>query len=100
MRFSAYFNDWLYGDGGYYSKLGAIGKSGDFFTSVSTSQFFGGAIANYLISRIDSGDLPSDMLVLEVGAHKGFLLKDIVTFIYTLRPELLSSLRFGVVERF
>ena len=100
MRFSEYFNDWLYGENGYYTTLKPIGKSGDFFTSVSTSQFFGGSIANYLIRRIDEGAIDKNSLVLEIGAHKGFLLKDMVTFIYTLRPELLSTLRFGVVERF
>jgi SAM-dependent MidA family methyltransferase len=100
MKFSEYFDDWLYGDGGYYTELRPIGKDGDFFTSVSTSQFFGGSIANYLIRRIDEGVVATDALVLEIGAHKGFLLKDIVTFIYTLRPALLGSLRFGVVERF
>jgi len=99
LIFSEYFNDWLYGEGGYYGELRPIGKEGDFFTSVSTSQFFGGSIANYLIRRIDEGAVARDALVLEIGAHKGFLLKDIVTFIYTLRPELLGSLRFGVVER-
>ncbi len=100
MRFSEYFNVWLYGENGYYSTLKPIGRDGDFFTSVSTSQFFGGSIANYIIRRIDDGAIAKDALVLEIGAHKGFLLKDIVTFIYTLRPELLQTLRFGVVERF
>jgi SAM-dependent MidA family methyltransferase len=100
MKFSEYFNDWLYGNGGYYTELRPIGKEGDFFTSVSTSQFFGGSIANYLIRRIDEGAVAKDALALEIGAHKGFLLRDIVTFIFSLRPELLSTLRFGVVERF
>jgi SAM-dependent MidA family methyltransferase len=100
LRFSDYFESWLYGYGGYYSSLRPIGKDGDFFTSVSTSQFFGGSIANYIIKQIDNGNIKNSALVLEIGAHKGFLLKDIVTFIYTLRPELLKTLRFGVVERF
>lgn len=100
MIFSDYFNEWLYGNDGYYSTLKPIGKHGDFYTSVSTSQFFGGSIANYIIKRIDEGAISPYSLILEIGAHKGFLLKDIVTFIYTMRPALLTSLKFGVVERF
>lgn len=39
QEFSSYFNDWLYGEDGYYSKYKSIGKSGDFYTAVSTSMF-------------------------------------------------------------
>jgi SAM-dependent MidA family methyltransferase len=100
MNFSNYFNNWLYGVGGYYANYKDIGKEGDFFTSVSTSHFFGGAIANHLIKRIHAGDLPRDTFVLEIGAHHGYLLADIIQFIYTIDPTLLETLTFGIVERF
>jgi SAM-dependent MidA family methyltransferase len=92
--------DWLYGEKGYYSKYREIGKEGDFYTSVSASKFFGGTIAKHIISVIDEGFLPSDTTICEIGAHKGYLLADIVQFIYTLRPELLQTLSFAIVERF
>ena len=98
MRFSEYMDDWLYGNDGYYTKFIEIGKDGDFYTAVSSSMFFGGSIANRLIQVIDEGYLSSETLVVEVGAHKGYMLADIVQFVYTLRPELLESLRFGIVE--
>jgi len=98
--FSAYFNAWLYGPKGYYTQLEQIGKKGDFYTSVSSSKYFGGAIANHLIRRIDSGHLTKESMVLEIGAHQGYLLADIIQFIYTLRPELLQTLSFGIIERF
>ncbi len=100
MKFSEYMYDWLYGESGYYSKYKEIGKKGDFYTAVSTSKFFGGAIAKHIIAVIDEGFLPEDTTICEIGAHKGYLLADIVQFIYTLRPELLETLSFSIVERF
>lgn len=99
-KFSDYMYDWLYGEQGYYSKYKEIGKEGDFYTSVSSSKFFGGTIAKHIISIIDEGFLPCDTTICEIGAHKGYLLADIVQFIYTLRPELLETLSFSIVERF
>lgn len=100
MRFSEYMASWLYADDGYYATYTPIGKSGDFYTAVSTSKFFGGTIANHLIRVIDEGFLSEHCCVCEIGAHHGYLLADVVEFIHTLRPELLETLRFGIVERF
>jgi len=92
--------DWLYGENGYYSNYKEIGKKGDFYTSVSASKFFGGTIAKHIIKIIEEGFLPADTTICEIGAHKGYLLADIVQFIYTLKPELLETLSFTIVERF
>ncbi len=100
MRFCDYMNDWLYGNEGYYASYRPIGKKGDFYTAVSTSKFFGGAIAHHILKRIDEGFLRSDALICEIGAHHGYLLADIIEFLHTLRPQLLQTLRFGIVERF
>ncbi len=97
-KFSSYMQRWLYGKNGYYASMPEIGKNGDFYTSVSTSMFFGGCVANYIVKGIDEGWLGKDVLILEFGAHKGYLLADIIQFIFTLRPQLLESLSFGVVE--
>ncbi len=100
MRFSEYMGEWLYGDDGYYATYKNIGKGGDFYTAVSTSKFFGGTIAKHIISLVDDGFLAKDGIVCEVGAHHGYFLADICEFIYTLRPKLLSSLKFVIIERF
>ena len=100
IKFNTYFNDWLYGQNGYYSNYKQIGKDGDFFTSVSTSSFFGGSIAKKIISSIEEGFLPNNTTILEIGAHHGYLLADVIQFIYTLKPELLQTLDFAIVERF
>lgn len=98
MRFSDYAEEWLYGADGYYTKAPAVGKRGDFFTSVSVSRFFGGAIANNIIKLIRSGEFSEHLTVCEVGAHQGYLMADIVQFIYTLAPDLIRSITFAVVE--
>ncbi len=93
-------HEWLYGKEGYYTKKREIGRSGDFYTSVSTSIFFGATIAKRLLKNIDSGFLSSQCTVVEIGAHKGYLLADIIQCIYTYRPELLEKLSFVIVEPF
>lgn len=100
MTFSTYMSQWLYGDEGYYATYKTIGKEGDFYTSVSSSKFFGGSIAKHIIALVDEGFLDHDATICEIGAHHGYLLADIVEFIYTLRPELLHSFEFVIVERF
>jgi len=100
IPFSSYFDNWLYSEDGYYSNYKIIGKDGDFFTAVSTSRFFGGAIANRIIEVIESGYLPNDTTIVEIGAHYGYLLADIIQFIYTLKPKLLDKLNFAIVERY
>ncbi|MFK5880997.1 MAG: SAM-dependent methyltransferase [Sulfurospirillum sp.] len=99
-KFSSYMQDWLYGKGGYYESHKEIGKKGDFYTAVSSSMFFGGSISKRLVSVIESGFLSPTCNVVEIGAHKGYLLADIVQFIYTLKPELLKTLNFVIIEPF
>jgi len=100
MKFSNYMNEWLYGKDGYYATYKEIGKSGDFYTAVSASKFFGGSVAKHIISLVDDGFLKKDGVVCEIGAHHGYFLADMIEFIYTLRPELLKTLKFVIVERF
>jgi len=90
----------LYGEDGYYATYKNIGKSGDFYTAVSTSKFFGGTVAKHIISLLDEGFLEKNATVCEIGAHHGYFLADVIEFIYTLRPKLLSTLKFVIIERF
>ena len=99
IKFSEYFNEWLYGRNGYYTNYKTIGKEGDFFTSVSTTKFFGGAIANKIFQILHS-DMPKDTTIIEIGAHRGYLLADIIQFLYTFNPKLLDKLHFAIVERY
>ncbi len=100
MKFSEYITDWLYGEDGYYATYKNIGKEGDFYTAVSTSKFFGGTIAKHIISLVEEGFLVPNAVICEIGAHHGYFLADVIEFIYTLRPKLLSTLEFVIIERF
>jgi len=99
MKFSTYMNEWLYGENGYYRNFKAIGKAGDFYTAVSTSSFFGASIANYFYTLIQKDTFKRDGWLIEIGAHQGYLLCDMIQWLYTLDPTLIQSLKFGIVER-
>lgn len=93
-------SEWLYGENGYYATYKTIGKEGDFYTAVSTSKFFGGAVAKHIIALVDEGFLDTDATICEIGAHHGYFTADVIEFIYTLRPQLLKTFTFVIVERF
>ncbi len=100
IPFSEYMQDWLYGPEGYYAKFKAIGKEGDFFTAVSASPFFGATIAHYLIDLIKKGKLSSRLSLVEIGAHQGYLMADMISWIAQEAPELLETIDWVIVERF
>jgi len=99
MRFSQYMNEWLYGEGGYYRTFRDIGKGGDFYTAVSSSRFFGASIAEHLFKMIQDGSLPRDVSLIEIGAHRGYLLADMIEWLYGRDHNLIESMSFGIVER-
>ncbi len=100
MLFSKYMTNWLYGASGYYANYREIGKNGDFYTAVSSSILFGGSIALEIIKLIDSGKFSNKLTVCEIGAHRGYLIADIIQTIFTFRPDLISSMKFVIIERF
>jgi len=90
---------WLYGEEGYYKQFKAIGKGGDFYTAVSTSAFFGASIANHFLQRIKEGLADPKGWLVEIGAHQGYLLCDMIQWLYSCDPSLVETLHFGIVER-
>jgi len=99
VKFSTYMNEWLYGEDGYYKNFKAIGKDGDFYTAVSTSQFFGASIANHFYTMLLNGKADRNGWLIEIGAHQGYLLCDMIQWLYTCDPTLVNTLKFGIVER-
>jgi len=90
---------WLYGEEGYYKDFKSIGKAGDFYTAVSTSSFFGASIANYFYKLLKEEKADKNAWLIEVGAHQGYLLCDMIQWLYTCDPSLVKTLKFGIVER-
>lgn len=99
VYFSEYMNEWLYADEGYYKNFKAIGKSGDFYTAVSTSRFFGASIANYFFQLLSEGKADRNGWLIEIGAHQGYLICDMIQWLYTCDPTLIQTLKFAIVER-
>ena len=99
MQFSAYMQEWLYGKEGYYKNFKDIGKEGDFYTAVSTSAFFGASIANYFYTLLKEGKADRNGWLIEIGAHQGYLLCDMIQWLYTCDETLVKTLKFGIVER-
>ena len=99
IKFSEYMNEWLYGEEGYYKNFKTIGKGGDFYTAVSTSSFFGASIANYFYTLLTQGKADKNGWLIEIGAHQGYLLCDMIQWLYTCDPTLVKTLKFGIVER-
>jgi SAM-dependent MidA family methyltransferase len=92
-------NNWLYAEQGYYKDFKAIGKEGDFYTAVSTSSFFGASIANHFFNLIQKESFKRNGWLIEIGAHQGYLLCDMIQWLYSCDPMLVKSLKFGIVER-
>jgi SAM-dependent MidA family methyltransferase len=99
MYFSEYMNEWLYGEEGYYKQFKDIGKGGDFYTAVSTSSFFGASIANHFYTLLKEEKADRNGWLIEIGAHQGYLLCDMIQWLYTCDPTLVQTLKFGIVER-
>ena len=99
MKFSVYMQAWLYGEDGYYRNFNEIGKSGDFYTAVSSSAFFGASIANYFYTLLKEQKEKRNGWLIEIGAHQGYLLCDMIQWLYTCDPTLVKSLNFAIVER-
>ncbi|WP_457597032.1 SAM-dependent methyltransferase [Hydrogenimonas sp.] len=100
IPFRDYMRAWLYGPDGYYSRFKAIGRQGDFYTAVSASRFFGATIAHEMIAKVREGVLSPSLWLVEIGAHQGYLLGDMIEWIAQEAPELLETMRFGIVEPF
>jgi len=99
LNFSKYMNEWLYGEDGYYKTFKAIGKEGDFYTAVSTSAFFGASIANFIFNAMQKGKILKDVALVEIGAHQGYLMGDMIRWLYTQDETLLDTMKFIIVER-
>ncbi len=71
-------------EAGYYEKMGRVGRSGDFYTSVSVGPLFGELLAwrfREWLSELETELSPAEAPVLhlvEVGANDGRLAADIV----------------------
>ncbi len=85
---------------GYYEKEeDKIGRNGDFYTSVSVGNLFGELLAFEFaewLAECQSETRP--VQIVEAGAHRGDLARDILTWFRDHRPDLFESLQYIIVE--
>jgi SAM-dependent MidA family methyltransferase len=86
---------------GYYaSGRAAIGRRGDYFTSVSVGRVFGRLIAAQFAEiwkRLGQSD---DFVIAEQGAHHGDFARDVLECVRERLPQFFAALRYQIVEPF
>lgn len=106
VPFSAWMDLALYHPGeGYYSRRGRepgfreVGRSGDFYTSVSVGDTFGLLLAHRLVKVWESdfrGELP--FVIVEQGGHDGRLARDVLAGLFEIGSPLRDQLEYRLVE--
>lgn len=85
-------------DHGYYeTQTRAIGRSGDYYTSVSVGSLFGELLA-WRFAQWLSEDPEPPRQIVEAGAHDGQLAEDVLCFLEERRPDLFESLQYVILE--
>jgi len=84
-------------DGYYRSERMSIGRDGDFYTSPCVHPLFGGLIAKQL-SQISERLEGAFFDVVEQGAGKGFLCKDILQWAKQKSPAFYERIRYHLIE--
>jgi len=102
MRFDRFMEMALYHPGsGYYAKAGGpspIGRSGDFFTSVSVGPLFGRLLARQFFQMWRMLSNPNPFWIIEQGAHDGQLACDILEWCRAETPEFFDTIHYAIVQ--
>ena len=86
---------------GYYSSgRCAIGRRGDYFTSVSVGPLFGRLLAGQFAEIWETLGRPDDFVIVEQGAHHGEFASDVLGALREHHPEFFATVRYRIVEPF
>ncbi len=86
---------------GYYSSgRCAIGRRGDYFTSVSVGPLFGKMLAGQFAELWRALGRPNDFVIVEQGAHHGEFAADVLEALRDGAPEFFATLRYRIAEPF
>lgn len=104
MKISQFIEKALYHDNfGYYKTKNPLGEKGDFITAPEVSQIFGELLGAYLLNISNNIDAPFSLV--EMGAGRGTLFKDILQTIQNLAQKqnklainFLNNARFHIIE--
>jgi SAM-dependent MidA family methyltransferase len=100
ITFADFMNLALYAPGlGYYERSAKrIGPEGDFFTSSQLSPDFGEVLALQIAEMWDGLGQPQPFTVVEMGAGRGQLARDILAYWQSHRSDLLAVLDYQILE--
>jgi SAM-dependent MidA family methyltransferase len=83
---------------GYYERdARPLGRSGDFFTSVSVGRLFGELLGFQLGNWLEKIPTANCCLV-ETGAHDGQLAFDVLGYLRVYQPALWERIQYGIIE--
>jgi len=84
---------------GYYAReTRQVGRSGDFFTSVSVGPVFGALLARRFLKWWAAAGKPTEWRILELGAHDCTLAEDVLTTLRSIDTDAFQGLEYVVVE--
>jgi SAM-dependent MidA family methyltransferase len=84
---------------GYYRQENRrIGRSGDFFTSVSVGPVFGELLSLYCLRVWRSLGSSGEFAVIEQGAHDGTLARDVMLGLEKHQPQVAKRVRYHIIE--
>src|ERR1035437_6965565 len=94
MELALYHPEW-----GYYARPPSqIGRSGDFFTSVSVGPVFGHLLALRAVAWWQNAGNPTLWRWIEVGAHNGTLAADALAALSRIAPDAAGGVRYTIIE--
>jgi SAM-dependent MidA family methyltransferase len=76
-----------------------IGWSGDYYTSCDVSPVLANSVAKQIAQMDELLDRPDPFTVIEMGAGKGVLARDVLTACRTVSETLSKRLRYVIIER-
>ncbi|MGI9086208.1 MAG: class I SAM-dependent methyltransferase [Chthoniobacterales bacterium] len=86
---------------GYYaSGRAAIGRHGDYYTSVSVGPLFGRLLAAQFAEMWQALGRPNEFTIVEQGAHEGAFARDVLKAAQRHHPEFFETLHYAIVELF
>ena len=76
-----------------------IGWSGDYYTSCDVSPVLAGSVAKQIVQMDELLGRPAPFTIVEMGAGKGVLARDVLTACRTASKSLSKRLRYVIIER-
>lgn len=102
MPFARFMEQALYHpEHGYYSSgRAALGRRGDYFTSVSVGPLFGHLLAAQFAEMWEALGRSDDFTIVEQGAHGGEFAHDVLSAAQREHADFFGALRYRIVEPF